>query len=97
VNGAEAARALLRLGFLQKRQTGSHLVLRRESRTVVVPQHKPLNPGTLKGILEQAGVLWNSFWSNFNRVQVHGPTFTPPGAGSGATGIACIIGVSTST
>jgi predicted RNA binding protein YcfA (HicA-like mRNA interferase family) len=61
VNGAEAARALLRLGFIEKRQSGSHLILRRESRTVVVPQHKPLKPGTLKGILEQAGISLEQF------------------------------------
>ena len=51
VNGAEAARALQRMGFVVQRQTGSHLILRREGRTVVVPQHKPLKPGTLKGVL----------------------------------------------
>ena len=61
VNGAEAARALRRLGFEIQRQTGSHLVLRRANRTVVVPQHKPLKPGTLKGVLEQAGVSTEEF------------------------------------
>lgn len=61
VTGAEAARALSRLGFGIQRQTGSHLILRREGRTVVVPQHKPLKPGTLKGILEQAGVTLEAF------------------------------------
>ena len=61
VAGAEAARALQRLGFMVKRQTGSHLILRREGRTVVVPQHKPLKPGTLKGILEQAGIPLERF------------------------------------
>ena len=61
VNGAEAARALQRLGFTIQRQTGSHLILRREGRTVVVPQHKPLKPGTLKGILEQADVTLERF------------------------------------
>jgi len=61
VNGSEAARALQRLGFAVRRQTGSHLILRREGRTVVVPQHKPLKPGTLKGIIEQAGVTMADF------------------------------------
>ena len=46
VNGAEAARALRRLGFTVQRQTGSHLILRREGRAVVEPQPKPL-----KGII----------------------------------------------
>jgi predicted RNA binding protein YcfA (HicA-like mRNA interferase family) len=53
VNGAEAVRALKRLGFIQLRQTGSHLILRKDNRTVVVPQHKPLKPGTLKELLNR--------------------------------------------
>jgi predicted RNA binding protein YcfA (HicA-like mRNA interferase family) len=61
VNGVEAVRALKRLGFIQLRQTGSHLILRKENRTVVVPQHKPLKPGTLKGIIEQAGLTLEQF------------------------------------
>ena len=61
VNGAEAVRALKRFGFIQLRQTGSHLILRKENRTVVVPQHKPLKPGTLNGIIEQAGLTLEQF------------------------------------
>jgi predicted RNA binding protein YcfA (HicA-like mRNA interferase family) len=61
VNGVEAVRALKRLGFVPLRQTGSHLILRKNSRTVVVPQHKPLKPGTLKGIIEQAGLTLDEF------------------------------------
>jgi len=61
ISGAEAARALKRLGFIELRQTGSHLILRKESRSVVVPQHKPLKPGTLKGIIEQAGLTLEQF------------------------------------
>ena len=56
LNGPEVARALRRLGFSVQRQTGSHLILRQGSRTVVVPQHKPIKPGALKGVMEQAGV-----------------------------------------
>jgi predicted RNA binding protein YcfA (HicA-like mRNA interferase family) len=61
VSGVEAVRALKRLGFVPLRQTGSHLILRKNSRTVVVPQHKPLKPGTLKGIIEQAGLTLDEF------------------------------------
>ena len=61
VNGSEAVRALQRLGFVRLRQTGSHIILRRESRTVVVPQHKPIKPGTLKGLIEQAGLTVEEF------------------------------------
>lgn len=61
VNGSEAVRALQRLGFVRLRQTGSHIILRREGRTVVVPQHKPIKPGTLKGLIEQAGLTVEQF------------------------------------
>jgi hypothetical protein len=30
--------------------------MRRDNLTVVVPQHKPLKPGTLKGVSEQTGL-----------------------------------------
>jgi predicted RNA binding protein YcfA (HicA-like mRNA interferase family) len=56
LHGSDAAKALIRLGFERQRQSGSHLILRRAGRTVVVPQHRPLKPRTLRGILEQAGV-----------------------------------------
>ena len=61
VSGAQAARALQRLGFIPVRQTGSHLILRKARLTVVVPQHRPLKPGTLKGILEQSAVSLEEF------------------------------------
>ena len=61
VNGEEAARALRRLGFDEIRQTGSHRIMRKEIRTVVVPMHRPIKPGTLKGLLEQAGVTVEAF------------------------------------
>jgi predicted RNA binding protein YcfA (HicA-like mRNA interferase family) len=61
VTGAEALRALRRLGFESIRQTGSHHIMRRDDKTVVVPQHKPIKPGTLRGMLDQAGVTLEAF------------------------------------
>jgi predicted RNA binding protein YcfA (HicA-like mRNA interferase family) len=61
VNGLDAVRALRRLGFQERRQTGSHVILRREARTVVVPMHRPIKPGTLRGLIEQAGVTLETF------------------------------------
>ncbi len=61
VDGQQAVRALKRLGFKFQRQTGSHTIMRREHRTVVVPQHKPIKPGTLKGLIEQAGLTIEEF------------------------------------
>ncbi len=61
VSGTEASRALRRLGFEEKRQSGSHLIMRKGGRTVVVPMHKPIKPGTLAGLIEQAGVTVEAF------------------------------------
>jgi predicted RNA binding protein YcfA (HicA-like mRNA interferase family) len=61
VSGAEAIRALERLGFAVARQRGSHVVLRRGSQGCVVPNHKELKTGTLVGILRQAGVSASEF------------------------------------
>jgi len=49
---------LLRVGFVVNRQRGSHIVLRRGSpyARVVVPDHKQVRLGTLRRILNDAGV-----------------------------------------
>jgi len=61
VSGAEAVRALERLGFAIARQRGSHIVLRRGSSGCVVPNHREIKIGTLMGILKQAGVTAEAF------------------------------------
>ena len=61
VSGTETIRALKRLGFTIARQRGSHVVLRRESSGCVVPKHQELKPGTLMGVLKQAGVSPDEF------------------------------------
>ena len=61
IHGSEAVKALRRLGFESLRQTGSHHVMRNAERTVVVPMHKPIKPGTLRGLLEQADVPLEDF------------------------------------
>lgn len=61
ISGDQAVRALIRLGFEHQRQTGSHVILRKANRTVVVPMHRPIKPGTLKGLLEQADVSLAEF------------------------------------
>jgi predicted RNA binding protein YcfA (HicA-like mRNA interferase family) len=37
------------MGFVQTSQRGSHVKLRREQLTVIVPLHRELAPGTLSG------------------------------------------------
>jgi predicted RNA binding protein YcfA (HicA-like mRNA interferase family) len=49
------------LGFEQVRQRGSHVVLKKQTPEgdvgCVVPLHRELAVGTLRGILRQAGVM----------------------------------------
>jgi predicted RNA binding protein YcfA (HicA-like mRNA interferase family) len=61
VSGAQAVRALERLGFAVARQKGSHVVLRRGSVGCVVPLHRELKVGTLGSLLKQAGVPAEEF------------------------------------
>ena len=61
VTGEQAVRALRRFGFAEVRQAGSRRILRKEGRMVVVPQHRPIKPGTLKGLIEQAGLAVEAF------------------------------------
>ena len=61
----EAIRALERLGFELVRQTGSHIVMKKETEEgeigCVVPLHRELKIGTLSGILKQAQVTPEEF------------------------------------
>lgn len=65
VSGKETMEALERLGFFQARQRGSHVVLRKHTAEgdvgCVVPLHKELAVGTLRGILRQAQVSTDEF------------------------------------
>ena len=61
VSGAEIQRALERLGFHKVRQSGSHIVMKRESNGCVVPMHTEVKIGTLAGVLRQAGVSPEEF------------------------------------
>ena len=61
VSGAEAVRALQKIGFVALRQKGSHVMLRRGAAGCVVPQHRELKIGTLSGLLKQAGISADEF------------------------------------
>jgi len=58
ISGQELVKVLLRVGFVVNRQRGSHIILRRDSpyARVVVPDHKQVRPGTLRQILNEAGM-----------------------------------------
>ena len=60
LSGADLIRRLEQLRFVQIRQRGSHVVLKKQTPEgdvgCVVPLHKELAIGTVKGILKQAKV-----------------------------------------
>jgi predicted RNA binding protein YcfA (HicA-like mRNA interferase family) len=65
VSGRQAIRALEKIGFEQVRQHGSHVVLKKRTSEgavgCVVPLHRELATGTLRGILKQARVAPEEF------------------------------------
>jgi predicted RNA binding protein YcfA (HicA-like mRNA interferase family) len=65
ISSREAIRSLERLGFEEVRQTGSHVVMKKETEDgkigCVVPVHQELKVGTLSGILKQAQVTVEEF------------------------------------
>ena len=65
VSGKETIAALERLGFVQVRQRGSHVVLRKKGSRgdigCVVPLHREVAVGTLHNILKLAQVTEEEF------------------------------------
>jgi predicted RNA binding protein YcfA (HicA-like mRNA interferase family) len=64
ISGKEAARRLEKTGFVLVRQSGSHMILRRQKppkMTVSIPDHKELKKGTLKNILRQIDLSADAF------------------------------------
>ena len=61
LSGADIVRALEKIGFVVARQSGSHIVMKREGQGCVVPNHKEVKVGTVNGLLRQAGVSAQEF------------------------------------
>ena len=65
VSGEQAIKALQRLGFRRVRQRGSHVILKKNTPSgeigCVVPLHKELKIGTLRGILKLAKIKPEEF------------------------------------
>ena len=68
VSGKATIRTLEKMGFERLRQKGSHVILKKLTPDgavgCVVPLHKELAVGTLRGILKQAGVSPDEFAAN---------------------------------
>lgn len=69
ISGDECVRALQKLGFILRRQKGSHMILRRDEPfcQLAVPKHKVLDRGTLRGIIKQAGISVEELAEVLNR------------------------------
>lgn len=67
VSGNECRKALGRLGFVETRQRGSHLVMRRGECGCTVPMRTEIKTGTLSGLLKQAGVSTDEFIAALGR------------------------------
>jgi predicted RNA binding protein YcfA (HicA-like mRNA interferase family) len=63
LSGLEVRAALERAGFVFRRQTGSHMILRRDQpyARAVVPDHKQIRSGALRRIIADAGLTVDQF------------------------------------
>jgi predicted RNA binding protein YcfA (HicA-like mRNA interferase family) len=63
LSGRDVRAALERAGFMFRRQTGSHMILRRDEpyARAVVPDHKQIRTGTLRRIITDAGLTTEQF------------------------------------
>lgn len=63
ISGQTCVKALEQAGFYFDHQKGSHMIIRQDDpkTTISVPDHKELKPGTLRGIIRQAGLTVEEF------------------------------------
>ncbi len=63
ISGQQCVKALIKGGFIFKRQEGSHIIVRRINplAQLVVPDHKELDRGTLRAIIRQSGLSMEDF------------------------------------
>jgi predicted RNA binding protein YcfA (HicA-like mRNA interferase family) len=63
VSGRQCVKALEKVGFTVRRQTGSHLIVQRGDpyAQIVVPNHKALKRGLLRKIIKDAGLTVEQF------------------------------------
>ena len=57
-SGREMLKVALKCGFVVKRQKGSHVILAKDNKLLVIPVHgnKPLKTGTLLQIIKVLGI-----------------------------------------
>lgn len=69
VSGRDVRAVLERAGFVFRRQTGSHMILRRDDpfARAIVPDHKQVRTGTLRRIIADAGMTVEQFMELLQR------------------------------
>jgi predicted RNA binding protein YcfA (HicA-like mRNA interferase family) len=69
LSGRDVRTALERAGFVFRRQTGSHMILRRDQpyARAVIPDHKQIRSGTLRRIITDAGLTVEQFMQLLGR------------------------------
>jgi len=65
LSGKDVCEILLRHGFVQVLQRGSHIIMQKQeverTTTVPVPNHKELRAGTLRSVIRQSGLQKTDF------------------------------------
>lgn len=65
VSGREAIKALSKVGFIEIRQSGSHIIVQKKipgsTNTIPIPNHSELMPGTLRAIIRKSGLSVDEF------------------------------------
>ena len=64
MSGREVVKVLSKIGYEFDRQRGSHMILRQQTppfRRIVVPDHKIVAKGTMRGIIRQVGLTVEEF------------------------------------
>lgn len=63
VSGRDARRVFERLGWMFRRQTGSHMILTKAGSvaSLSIPDHRELAPGTLRKLIRAAGITVEEF------------------------------------
>lgn len=61
ISGRECARVLENLGWIFKRQKGSHMMYHNNEKRLVIPDHDELDRGTLRAIIRSAGITVEEF------------------------------------
>lgn len=57
IKSKEIVKILQKIGFIIDRQSGTHVILKKDGKTVVVPVHRTIIPiGTLKSIEKQSEI-----------------------------------------